>query len=76
MDEREICFLLGLPWDSLFENRGIIWSCECKKVVSDILGEIEFLFILNVQIKWHILSYSEYLSSKYLHNRNKMSKNQ
>ena len=34
-------------------------SCECQKVVSDILGEIVFFtdFVSIGQVKWHILSY-------------------
>ena len=39
-------FLTACTWNKV--------RCDCKKVISDILGEIEFLQISNVQVKWCI----------------------
>ena len=52
-------------------------SCECKKVVSDILEDIEFLADINSTGKMTHFSYNADLNSKYLrcYVKNKMSKN-
>ena len=65
--------LLLLLWHTLRITifSGPYWwrksSCECKKVVSDILDEIEFFIILRELEKRHILSHNADINSKYLH---------
>ena len=53
-----------------------ISSCECKKVVSDILGEIKFVVNIERTCKMTHLSHGTSLNSNYLHfyGQNKMSK--
>ena len=55
----------------------VISSCECKKVVSDILGEIKFVVDLESTCKITHFSHGTSLNSKFLHfyEQNKMSKN-
>ena len=54
-----------IPLSTVDKDKSInISSCECNKVVTDILAKLSFLLILKTQITTHNLSYSGSLKSK------------
>ena len=44
-----------------------LWSCECKKVVTDILAKLSFQFIWKIQVKHTIQDLVQVLSQSYFY---------